>query len=160
MGTAAYGYGQPAVAAEPGGKVYVDALGVRHGSRKLQFGDNSVSIPFRKGGKYAYDDKGRAVGAPDVAHLVTLAVLMDKGSSAAPELGGRLYETRYITPNIQQEQEARVAEMFASLVGQGLIKVESVIVEPRNGMPTITRILIRDLTTNTLLDELSMATTS
>jgi hypothetical protein len=156
FGRAAYAYGSPAVAPEVGGVVYGDELGVRRGSRKIVFGDNSVALPFRTGGKYEYDEKGRVVGAPDVEHLVTLAALMVKGSSAVPELGNRFYEARHVTPNLQQEQEANVNEAFGSLVAQGFISIESVKVEPNNGMPCITRILIRDLTRDVLLDELTI----
>jgi hypothetical protein len=155
LGTAAYGYGQPATTPEPGGRVYVDSQGVRRGSRKLRFGDNSTSIPFRKGGKYEYDDKGMAVGSADVDHLVTVAALMIKGSSAAYDVGNRFYEARHITPNLQKEQEANVAEAFKSLVDQRLIRIESVRVETR-GYVAVTHIRIRDLTTNTLLDELTV----
>lgn len=157
MGVGPYGYGTPATATEPGGGVYVDALGIIQGSRKLKFAENSVTSPFRTGAKYEYDDYGRAVGSPDVTHLVTVAVLMRKGSSAAKDIGNRLTDVRYVTPNIQKEFEALVNEMFASLIEQGFIRVENVTVDPRNGMPTFVHILIRDLTTNTLMDELSLA---
>ena len=139
----------PAVAPVPGGAVYQDEKGVVRGSRKLSREHATL-------GQYVYNSLGRAEGMPDVQQMVTLAILTIKGSSIAKRLGSRFYEARYVTPNIQQEQEANVTEAFQDLVGKELVRVDEVIVEPRNGMPSITRIRATDLSTGLALDELTV----
>jgi hypothetical protein len=129
--------------------VYEDTNGVVRGSRKLSRAVGSV-------GQYVYNSDGRAEGMPDVQHLVTLIAMTVKGSAAAKELGNRFYEARYVTPNLQQEQEAHVAEAFKPLVDKELLRIDGVVVEPRNGMPTVTHIRMTDLTTGLPLDELTL----
>lgn len=150
VGSAAYGYGTPAVVPTPGGAVYVGDSGVRYGSRKLSRSIGSV-------GQYEYDSFGRAKGQPDVEHLVTIAALMILDSSAVQGLGQQFFDVRYVTPNIQQEMESRVNAAFASLVGQGIIRIDSITVEPNAGIPTVTHVLMTDLTTGLPLDELTVS---
>jgi len=156
FGLSAYGYGTPVVAPIPGGAVYRDDHGVIRGSRKLKFGDRSSLLPIRTGAKYEYDSYGRAKGMPDVQHLVTIAALMVKGSSVAKDIGNRFYEARYVTPNLQQEMEARVQEAFKPLIDQEFIRIDSITVEPNGGMPTVTRVRITDLTIELPLDEVTI----
>jgi hypothetical protein len=147
LGLAPYGYGMPAVAPIPGGAVYQDEQGITRGGRKL-------SREPATAGQYVYNSLGRAEGMPDVQQMMTLAVLTVRGSSIAKRLGSRFFEARYVTPNLQQEQEANVTEAFQDLVSKGLVTIDEVIVEPGNGMPTLTRIRATDLSTGLALDEI------
>jgi hypothetical protein len=149
LGLAPYGYGTPAVAPVPGGAIYQDEMGVVRGGRKLSRERTTL-------GQYVYNDLGRAEGMPDVQQMVTLAVLTIRGSAIAKRLGSRFFEARHVTPNLQQEQEANVTEAFQDLVAKELLRIDEVVVEPRNGMPTITRIRLTDLSTGLALDELTV----
>lgn len=119
-----------------------------YGSRKLSSAVGSV-------GQYTYDSYGRCIGAPDVEQLVTIVVLMIRDSSVVKGLGHRFYEARYVTPSYPQEQEARVREAFADLVSKNYVRIDAIIVEPRNGMPSITRVRLHDLTRDVSMTEIS-----
>ena len=129
--------------------MYRGADGVIYGSRKISVAQGSV-------GQYQYNAFGLAVGSPDVQHLVTLTALTVKGSAVIKTLGQEFFEARYVTPNLTQEMTAKVNEAFAPLVKQGFIRIDSIVVEPNNGAPTVTRVKIHDLTRDLPLDEVTI----
>lgn len=136
IGTMPYGVGTPNTSAGNTGKPLVDANGVAQGSRYIdQFARD-----------YVMNTDGRLVGQDNVEHLVLMAVLTVRSSSAVPTLG--LEEpSGVIGINFEREREAQVRSAFADLVKRGLITIVSVKTD-RTNRPVLTRIVYRDLTTN------------
>jgi len=141
LGVSAYGYGTPAVAPTPGGNVYKDRFGVVHGSR-------NISLVRDTAGQYTYDEFGRAQGMSDTHQLVILASKTILGSSASTALGHRFSEIRYVGDDFAKQMTGRVNEAFKSLVDQGLIRIDSIEVEPGDGRPAKTRVKLTDLFTD------------
>ena len=145
LGTGAYGLGTPATVPTPGGAVNLD-------SRGRQLGSPMLSLDPATKGQYVFDSFGRRIGEEDVPHLITLAALTIRQSSTVQDLGQRFFETEKITDNFQAEQEARVNEAFGSLVSRGLIRIDKIIADGKQGHPATTRVIMIDLTTNKTID--------
>jgi hypothetical protein len=141
LGGAAYGFGQPAQAPVPTGGIYLDAQGQQHGGREL-------SLARDTRGQYVYGSDGRARGMIDVHQLVILAARTVLGSSVSPTLGQKFGEVRYVSDTFAQDQRGRVEEAFGELVRAGLIRIDSIEVDPDGGLPARTVVRMTDLTTN------------
>ncbi len=135
MGTMPYGAGTPNTTAGNAGAPLVDADGTPQGSRYIdQFARD-----------YVMNTDGRLVGQDNIEHLVSMAVLTVRSSSAVPTLG--LEEpSGVIGINFEREREAQVRSAFADLVKRGLVSIISVKTD-RTNRPVLTRIVYRDLTT-------------
>lgn len=136
MGTMPYGVGTPNTGAGNTGKTLVDAGGTPQGSRYID--------PVAR--DYVMNTDGRLVGQDNVEHLVSMAMLTVKGSSAVPSLG--LDEpSGVIGINFERTREAQVRLALGDLVKRGLIAIVSIKTD-RTNRPVLTRAVYRDLTTN------------
>lgn len=145
VGVGPYGFGTPATAPEPGGAVNRIANGTQEGSL-------AISLDQGTRGQYVFDSSGRRVGTGNVRHMVILAIATVRGTCCVLDLGNRFSETRKIYDSFVEEQRARLTEALANLVSRKLITIDSIKVEPRNGAPAQTHVLLTDLTTNRPID--------
>lgn len=142
LGVGAYGFGTPAVAPVPGGKVNRD-------SRGLQLGSLAISLEPGTKGQYVFDEFGRRKGMSDSQHMVILALTEVLGKCIVKDLGARFFETRKIYESFEQDQKQRVNEALAALVARKLIAIDSITVDPGDGSPGETHVILTDLTTQT-----------
>lgn len=149
LGVGPYGFGTPATAPLLGGGIYL-------GPKGEQFNSRAISLDRGTAGQYVYNEFGRARGMPDVQQLVILAAKTELGSSAAQTLGNEFNQVRYVGDSFEQEQRARVEAAFASLVGQGLIRIDSIEVDGGNGLPSKTLVHITDLTTGNPIEPVTL----
>lgn len=145
LGSGPYGVGTPATAPTPGGAVNRGPFG-------LQYGSPLISEDPATRGQYVYDEFGRRVGQPDGEHMVTLAMRTKRGSCCVQSLGQRFDEVRKITDSFENEQKAYTQEAFAGLVSRKVVEIVSVKADGRNGMPSKTKIALRDLTNKNPID--------
>lgn len=147
LGVAAYGYGTPAEAPVPGGLI-------NRGSDGKQYGSPALSLETGTRGQYVFDEFGRRTGMQDVRHMIILALSTVRGSCVVQTLGHRFRELRKVTDQYPQEQKTRVEEALEPLVQRKLISIDDITVEPRNGQPAVTRVLVTDLSNGTVIEQL------
>jgi hypothetical protein len=157
FGTGAYGYGTAAVAPVPGGLINRDSRGRQQGSLALlqptSPGGQSYAMTSQSPKiQYVFDEFGRRVGAPDVVHMVILALATVRGTSVDPNIGQRFAEIRKVKDSFQKDMQTRVEEALADLTSRKLIRIDSVTTEPGNGSPAATRVRLTDLSTQHPVD--------
>ena len=134
FGSAPYGIGTPNTTAGNTGKVLVDDYGTQQGSRYL---NQYTRQP-------EFDSNGNMKGQPNVHHLVTLALLTVRGSSADPDLG-MAAASGVIGNNFVAEREAAIRQALDRLVKAGLVEILTIKIKSRK--PVLIATTWRDLTT-------------
>lgn len=157
FGTGAYGYGSPAIAVVPGGSIHRDARGMQQNCLALLApttpgGQSYAVTPTSPKLSYQFDEFGRRVGAPDVVHVVTLALATVKTTSIDPDLGQSFGDIRKITDSFEQDMRGRVQDALSNAIAQKLIRLDSVTATPGNGAPAFTLVKMTDLATGRAFD--------
>jgi len=132
------GFGEPATATAPGGKLFPDPYtGASQTGMRIDPATRS----------YVFDAYGRAQGVGTVPQMVHLALTTEFGSSAVPGFGDTTSEIEVIGPNFERDVQDRVARALSDLVARKLVKVESVKVDRFGASGAYRHIRWRDLTT-------------
>lgn len=134
---AGYGVLPTATLANP--LLYRGADGQQYGSAELGLGQDNR-------GQYVYDADGNKRGMSDVRQLVILAVQTELGSAADTALGRDLMPAK-VSSTIVEDVTANWTLALKHLVDSGVVQINSITVEPGDGMPLATRIELVDLTT-------------
>jgi hypothetical protein len=145
LGVGAYGFGTPATAPTPGGKVNRDATG-------KQLGSLAISVEQSTRGQYIFDEFGRRTGVPDAHHLAILALTEVKGKCILKTLGNEFFQERKVYENFKESQTQLINDALSDLVTRKVLTIDAITVEPGDGHPSITHVLLTDLTTNTPID--------
>lgn len=134
-GVSPAGIGYVAPVSRDRSRALTDATGRRHGSRYID--------PKTK--QYEVDENGRYRGMPNVAHLVQLAFLTPRGSSALPNLG-LAPPSGVLSNGFVPERQAAVRDALAPYVASGLIEIVTIDVDTKR-RPAVTLVRWRDLST-------------
>lgn len=135
LGTAPYGLGTPATSSTNGGVLLPNDLGETQGSRYIN--------PRTR--RYEYDEHGRARGQHNIQHLVQMAFLTIRGTSAMTDLGDYAPDG-VIGQNFVSRRKEGITQALSRLTRDKLIAIVSIDVDTRN-RPVFTIVRWRDLTT-------------
>lgn len=135
LGTGPYGVGTPATSSANAGLPLADDFGASQGSKYINPRTRS----------YERDANGRTKGMPNVPHLVQLALLTTRGSSAMTTLGDEA-PGGVIGANFVSRRQASIRQSLTRLVDDNMIEIVAIEVYADN-RPVFTLVRWRDLTT-------------
>lgn len=137
-GVAPYGFGTPATAPEPGGKLF----------RDTNTGESRTGRYINARTKdYEYDSYGRATGMSTAQQIVQIALMTDKGSSAVADLGHELASLEDITSDFDRRIDTTIRAALQDAVNRKLIRLDSVTSERMGTNGAFIRVRWTDLST-------------